>query len=67
MVAPPGTTPGVSLGAGEDVAARRAALQRRTWRYWLERSAAAMGHGPPTGLYDPAVRRRFNALIGEGP
>ena len=38
-------------------------LQRRTWRYWLERTAAALGHGPPTGLYNAAVRERFSAFV----
>ena len=38
--------------------------QRRAWRYWLERCAMALGHGPPTGLYDADVRRRFRDMVG---
>ena len=42
-----------------------AEVQRRTWRYWLERCAAVLGHGPPTGLYNNAVRARFRAMMQE--
>jgi hypothetical protein len=24
-----------------------------------------LGHGPPTGLYDASVRRRFKAMMGD--
>ena len=41
-----------------------ARLQRRIWRYWLERAAAVLGHGPPTGLYDAEVRGRFQTFLG---
>jgi hypothetical protein len=37
--------------------------QRRTWRYWLERTAMALKHGPPTGLYNSDVRKRFNTMM----
>mmetsp|Transcript_45418 Transcript_45418/g.58230 ORF Transcript_45418/g.58230 Transcript_45418/m.58230 type:complete len:108 (+) Transcript_45418:1096-1419(+) len=37
--------------------------QRRIWRYWLERTAMIMGHGPPTGLYNPSVRARFKRFM----
>ena len=50
-------------GGGAPTAAT--AHQRRAWRYWLERCAMALGHGPPTGLYDPAVRRRFRTMMGD--
>ena len=47
----------------DDGEERVAVLQRRAWRYWLERTAAALGHGPPTGLYDAAVRARFKTFM----
>jgi len=56
------TTPQAAIGeAGSGLEA----LQRRTWRYWLERCAMALGHGPPTGLYDASVRRRFKAFMAQ--
>ena len=42
-----------------------AVMQRRTWRYWLERTAAALGHRAPAGLYDAQVRARFKAFMGD--
>ena len=47
----------------DDGEERVAVLQRRAWRYWLERTVAALGHGPPTGLYDAAVRARFKTFM----
>jgi hypothetical protein len=41
------------------------ALHRRIWRYWLERCAMALDHGPPTGLYNHSVRRRFKVFMGD--
>jgi hypothetical protein len=65
MVPPGGPTDVNSTGVGASANGVATAAQRRCWLYWLERSAAALGHGPPTGLYDPIVRRRFKALVGD--
>lgn len=37
--------------------------QRRIWRYWLERLAISLKHGPPTGLYNAKVRQRFKTMM----
>lgn len=42
-------------------------LPRRVWQYWLQRAAMVLAEdGVPTGLYDPAVRRRFSAFAAGG-
>ena len=48
-----------------DLQVSPAVMQRRTWRYWLERAAAALGHRAPAGLYDAQVRARFKAFMGD--
>ena len=39
------------------------AQRKRVWKYWLQRAAMVLEHGPPVGLYDQGVRARFAVLL----